>query len=81
MSDIIRKILNRVVGALTVLAVMITLTGCAETELASHLIKQSVSTNSKSVGYFKVGSPYKIKGRRYYPKETYNHTETGMASW
>jgi len=32
-------------------------------------------------GNFKVGSPYKIKGKLYYPRETYAHSETGIASW
>ncbi len=71
-------------SALLGMALMIAVffTGCAETELASHLFKQvPFVKSSKSIGHFKVGSSYKIKGRRYYPKETYNHTEVGMASW
>ena len=32
-------------------------------------------------GVYKVGNPYKIAGRWYYPKEDYNYSETGMASW
>lgn len=35
----------------------------------------------KSVGKFKVGKPYKISGKWYYPKESYRHTEEGIASW
>lgn len=58
------------------------LSGCAETQLASHAIKNLPGMGaSKSVGRFKVGKPYTVKGRRYYPRETYNHTETGIASW
>lgn len=32
-------------------------------------------------GIYKVGNPYKIGDRWYYPKEDYNYSETGMASW
>ncbi len=54
--------------------------GCTQTQLGAHVGKQ-VYTESKSRGTFKVGTPYKIKGRQYQPKETYSHTETGTASW
>lgn len=36
---------------------------------------------SKTQGLFKVGSPYQVSGRWYTPKETYTHTEVGVASW
>jgi rare lipoprotein A len=32
-------------------------------------------------GNFKVGKPYNIAGRTYYPEESYNLDETGIASW
>lgn len=32
-------------------------------------------------GEFKIGQPYEINGVRYYPKEDYRYTETGIASW
>ena len=32
-------------------------------------------------GIYKVGKPYQIAGRWYYPKEDYNYSETGVASW
>lgn len=76
-----QKTLNKLTGLMAAMIVAIFFTGCAETELASHVFKQTVNPASKSKGYFKVGSPYKIKGRKYYPKETYKHTEVGMASW
>ncbi|MBL4588514.1 MAG: septal ring lytic transglycosylase RlpA family protein [Alphaproteobacteria bacterium] len=81
MINRLKSNINNIVTLVMAIIIAIAFTGCAETELASHLIKQSVNSKSKSVGYFKIGSSYKIKGRRYYPKETYNHTETGMASW
>ncbi len=57
-------------------------TACTKVELGSHLIKQmDPSVYSKNKGTFKVGSTYKVKGKRYTPRETYNYTETGIASW
>ncbi len=35
----------------------------------------------KSSGSFKVGNPYKIAGKRYTPRETYDYNESGIASW
>ena len=32
-------------------------------------------------GYYKVGNPYKIAGRTYYPKEQPNYDKVGIASW
>ena len=32
-------------------------------------------------GVYKVGNPYKIMGKWYYPKEDYNYSEVGTASW
>lgn len=57
------------------------LTACTEAELASHLVKSISGDAPKTIGYFKVGNPYKIKGRYYTPKESYNLVETGTASW
>jgi len=58
------------------------LPACARLELASHVVKQlPITQDSSPPGYFKVGNSYKIAGKRYYPKESYNHSETGVASW
>ena len=32
-------------------------------------------------GVYKVGNPYKIAGKWYYPKEDYKYSEVGVASW
>lgn len=32
-------------------------------------------------GTYKVGNPYKIMGKWYYPKEDYSYSEVGTASW
>lgn len=54
------------------------LSACAETEFLAHMTKQLPDSE---VTTFKVGNPYKISGRTYYPKESYTHSETGIASW
>lgn len=56
--------------------------GCTEAKYVAHVAKQiPIPNDQQSVGHFKVGNPYTIKGRRYYPKESYNYAETGIASW
>lgn len=35
----------------------------------------------KGGGHYKVGKPYRIAGRKYYPKEDVTYDETGIASW
>lgn len=55
-------------------------TGCSEIELASHVAK-NIPPVSQSEGAFKVGSPYRINGKWYRPREIYNFTESGIASW
>lgn len=59
------------------------LVGCSEAKYAAHVVKQIPFPGEQAAptGYFKVGSGYTIKGRRYHPKETYNFTQTGVASW
>lgn len=37
--------------------------------------------NNKYLGHYKVGKPYKIKGKRYRPREVSRYTRTGVASW
>lgn len=67
---------------LSLLSVLFVLTGCTEARLAAHAVKQLPGMGaSKSQGTFKVGNPYMVKGKRYTPKETYNFTQTGIASW
>lgn len=63
------------------LTISLTMTGCAKIELLSHFGKKIAGTTGQSKGRYKVGSPYKIKGRRYYPAVNYNYNKTGVASW
>lgn len=71
----------------TALCMLFLLSSCAEAELASHVIKNGGAHatprthNTANAGHFKVGKPYNINGQWYYPKEQYDFTETGIASW
>lgn len=67
--------------SLYLLICLFAVSACTETQLASHIAKQIPGVSSKSEGNFKVGNPYKVAGKRYVPQETYDHTETGIASW
>jgi rare lipoprotein A len=58
------------------LCLTLALGACAEVELASHVAK-----STPSQGSFKVGNPYKVEGQWYNPTETYEMTQTGIASW
>ena len=40
-----------------------------------------IKKNKKYTGYYKVGKPYKIDGKTYYPKEYKRYNEVGQASW
>lgn len=62
----------------------LTFSACSEIEFGSHLLKSPMPENYSSTpssGSFKVGKPYTIAGRTYYPQETYQYVETGIASW
>lgn len=41
--------------------------------------KTIISDDAKS--NYKIGNPYEIAGIRYVPEESFNHVETGLASW
>ncbi len=66
---------------LLVAGVTLGLSACAQTELASHYAKRAWKGQNPSVGKYKVGNPYTIKGKTYYPEERFSHSETGLASW
>lgn len=59
------------------------LSSCSEAQYASHVIKQIPMTGDRGTNnaHYKVGKPYKIAGTRYYPKERFRYSETGIASW
>ncbi len=59
---------------------LLALSGCAETQFTSHVVKR-IAPPGQNEGMFKVGKPYKVDGTWYYPKEQYEYSETGIASW
>lgn len=38
-------------------------------------------SNTKYMGHYKIGKPYKIDGKTYYPQKNENYKEIGLASW
>jgi rare lipoprotein A len=72
--------------------VAIAVTGCAEVQFITHAAKEIGSTSSGSARMaagnsrengkrYKIGKPYQIKGKWYYPGEDYSYAEQGVASW
>jgi len=62
-----------------IIFVVILLGGCS-LELTKSLIL-GFDAPEKNLAHYKVGNPYKINGRWYYPKEEPDYKETGIASW
>lgn len=72
---------------LVLLHSLLILTACAETKFVTHLGKvwggdpyASQSQVNPNIPY-KVGKPYQIDGRWYYPQENWTYVEEGLASW
>lgn len=59
---------------------MLALTACAETQFGATVAKSAMK-DTKSQGAYKVGNPYLIDGQEYQPRESFDYTETGIASW
>lgn len=67
---------------LVCLVATLVLAGCSETRLAVHVAKELGDVSKpKPQGTYKVGKPYQIKGKWYYPKVDPTYDETGLASW
>ncbi|MBE6450886.1 MAG: septal ring lytic transglycosylase RlpA family protein [Alphaproteobacteria bacterium] len=63
---------------------LVFLSGCASkgTPELSGLSPQAQAVAIKNYGgVYKVGKPYEILDKWYYPKEDYTYSEVGMASW
>src|SRR5690348_8096374 len=63
-----------------VMAALLFLAGCAETQFGANLAKH-IGNDGRSQAGYKVGTPYIVGGQEYYPQETFNYSETGIASW
>lgn len=55
--------------------ILLFLVSCNSSGNYSAFSSKNISKN------YKIGDPYNIKGKRYYPKEDLNYSETGIASW
>ena len=66
-------------SSITVLGMLILLSGCASTS-GPDAYSQAAAITGKG-GTYKVGKPYKIMGKTYYPAEDYDYSEVGIASW
>ena len=70
------------VGALMALAIM--LAGCSGGSRVSQYSEKVVADGEevpKGGGSYKVGNPYTIRGRTYYPGENGSYRAEGIASW
>ena len=57
---------------------------CTSVELAANLGKKVIFQKdkfNKTKGIYKIGNPYVVEGKRYYPKKNMNYDEKGIASW
>lgn len=56
---------------------------CAETKLAAYTAKEvsGSADDYGKIGRYKIGKPYQIAGRWYYPQEDWSYAEDGVASW
>ena len=59
--------------------ITIVLNGCSETTFLVNSAKRIGSWGDDPV--YKIGNPYKIYGKWYYPAVDYNYKEIGIASW
>ena len=60
------------------------LTSCTSVELAANLgkkvfLKKEQFKNTDAI--YKIGNPYIVDGKKYYPKKNLNYDKKGIASW
>ena len=60
------------------------LSSCTSVELAANLGKKVIFKKDQiknSNAIYKIGNPYVVDGKRYFPKKNLNYDEKGIASW
>lgn len=74
--------LHRNLLRIMLVTAVLTLSACTygKIDLGEGKYSQAAAIKGQG-GTYKVGNPYKIMGTTYYPKEDYNYSETGIASW
>jgi len=68
----IKEIINLIVTVLL-------FTACSSSSSERSYIRSPSGINGK--GSYKIGTPYKVFGKTYFPEENYSYKETGIASW
>lgn len=63
------------------LLLVFSLSNCTTAEILKGVYKNSQDRKNDYGGVYKVGNPYKIAGKWYYPKEEDDYSEIGVASW
>ena len=72
------------IKCIKIMALCAFVAGCAShgtPELSGLSPKAQAVVIKQYGGVYKVGNPYQIMGRWYYPKEDYSYSEIGTASW
>lgn len=70
------------ISVLFLCLITLNMTACSEIEFGSAMYKKfNRPAGDASKGALKVGKPYTVMGKTYYPAETYDYVETGIASW
>ncbi len=72
------KLINKYKFFFKVLTILF-LTSCSETTFLINSAKKISKWDEDPM--YKVGNPYKINGKWYYPAIDYNYNEVGIASW
>ncbi len=68
-------------GSVAAVVLLLLLGACATQPQTAGTAGSSANKTGSPRGVYKVGNPYQISGVWYYPKEDYEYTETGIASW
>ena len=75
------------IGFVLLISVSVSLTACQGSSSSRkystsyRMLSKEDRGNTHYKGHYKVGNTYKIKGRRYKPREVSRYTKTGVASW
>lgn len=72
---------KRLITGILLVMTMVLTSACAQTQLATHYAKKWRNEQEPQKGNYKIGKPYQIENKWYYPEEKFNYTETGIASW
>lgn len=69
-------------GKIMLVAVLFSVSACTYGRIGTGTGHYSQAAAIKGQGgTYKIGKPYKIMGKWYYPQEDYGYSEVGMASW